>query len=538
MGANRTGREARMSGSVDQQSRLAARHGRAAHVSVGFAGAAARAASVGGAILLAAWALVPAPVSRAQEVKAPDATRLSLREGPTQPASLAQSEQQGAQTDALPALQLVEPGSASQTGPPVTLTLADALERARRFDAQYLSAVTSARLADEDKVQARASLLPAVSATTQEIANTGNSVLPTGRFVTQDGVHVYRAWGVLRQDFTPNLVTLNGYRRASAAELVAHAQQEIAMRGLNVTVTQAYYALVVAQRKYATTQQTLEEARKFLTITRDRESGGEAAHSDVIKAQIQFNQQEAAFEDARLGMNDARLGLAVLTFPELNENFTVVDDLDEGPALPPFDEAQGLAMRNNPELKAALETLHAAELDVSAARYSFLPTLSLEVDYGIEANNFALRSKAAANVDSLEKANLAGSNLGDLITANLQFPVWDWGSLRSKLHQAEWRRRQARVEMTSAQRNLVSRLYSAYNEALVSRGQVDLLRHSADLASESARLTTLRYQAGDASALEVVDAQNTLAQARGAYDDGEARYRVALANLQTLTGSF
>jgi hypothetical protein len=36
----------------------------------------------------------------------------------------------------------------------------------------------------------------------------------------------------------------------------------------------------------------------------------------------------------------------------------------------------------------------------------------------------------------------------------------------------------------------------------------------------------------------VADAQNTLAQARNAYDDGLVRYRVAVASLQTLTGAF
>ena len=60
----------------------------------------------------------------------------------------------------------------------------------------------------------------------------------------------------------------------------------------------------------------------------------------------------------------------------------------------------------------------------------------------------------------------------------------------------------------------------------------------ADLAAESLRLTKLRYQAGESTALEVVDAQNTLVQARNAYDDAQARYRVALADLQTVTGSF
>jgi outer membrane protein TolC len=50
-------------------------------------------------------------------------------------------------------------------------------------------------------------------------------------------------------------------------------------------------------------------------------------------------------------------------------------------------------------------------------------------------------------------------------------------------------------------------------------------------------LTLLRYEAGEATALEVVDAQNTVTQARNAYDDGLGRYRIAIVTLQTLTGT-
>ena len=74
------------------------------------------------------------------------------------------------------------------------------------------------------------------------------------------------------------------------------------------------------------------------------------------------------------------------------------------------------------------------------------------------------------------------------------------------------------------------------NGAGIARGQLDSLRSSLDLSAESLRLTLLRYQAGEATALEVVDAQSTLAQARNAYDDGLGRYRVAVAALQTISG--
>jgi outer membrane protein len=47
----------------------------------------------------------------------------------------------------------------------------------------------------------------------------------------------------------------------------------------------------------------------------------------------------------------------------------------------------------------------------------------------------------------------------------------------------------------------------------------------------------LRYQSGEALVLEVVDAQNTLTLARNVFNDGQVRFRVAMANLQTLTGT-
>jgi outer membrane protein TolC len=72
----------------------------------------------------------------------------------------------------------------------------------------------------------------------------------------------------------------------------------------------------------------------------------------------------------------------------------------------------------------------------------------------------------------------------------------------------------------------------------VANNQLASLKHSLDLSEESLKLTLLRYQAGEVTVLEVVDAQTTVIAARNAHDDGLTRYRLALANLQTLTGAF
>ena len=127
--------------------------------------------------------------------------------------------------------------------------------------------------------------------------------------------------------------------------------------------------------------------------------------------------------------------------------------------------------------------------------------------------------------------------LGSVVQAQVNVPLWNWGAAQSKVRQAHLREQAARADLTLAQRQLQANVSAFHREAAIARDQVTSLRASLDLATESLRLTLLRYQAGEVSVLEVVDAQTTLIQARNAYDDGLVRYRVALAALQTLTGT-
>src|SRR5215831_10273879 len=210
-----------------------------------------------------------------------------------------------AQVPETPSLQLVQPQGPA--APPPVITLKDALDRAKQVDATYQGAITNAAVAREDRFQAKAALKPSVNFLTQYLGTQGNGVLPESRFVTNDGVHVYRSWGIVHQDITPDLFYNSTYRRAQAAEALAAARVEIAQRGLALTVTRNYYALVTAQRKYATAQQSLQQAQRFLQITQQQEQAGQVAHSDVVKAQIQVELQQQGLQEAMLAMGQTRL---------------------------------------------------------------------------------------------------------------------------------------------------------------------------------------------------------------------------------------
>ena len=407
---------------------------------------------------------------------------------------------------------------------PQTITFAEALQRARANNPQMQAAFTALGLAHEDLVQSRAALLPNVNYNMQAIYTE-----PTSRgskeqvFIANNGVNEYIAQGNVHQNLS--LQTFADYGRAAAAQAVARAKSEIALRGLAVTVAQAYYGYLAAQHKYETAQRANDEAQRFLGISEKLEKGGEVAHSDVIKAQLQTQQQQRDLREAELGRNKSRLDLAVLLFRDFNENFAVVDDLASLEPLPSFDKVTAAGTRNNPDLRGAQAALRQAAREVTSAWGGVLPSVSLDYWYGIDANRFATR---------VDRVN----TLGSAAAATLQVPIWSWGANFSKVKQANLQKKQAVIELSAAQRTLMANLRSFYDEGQAAGAELDLLGQSVQLATESLRLITLRYQGGESTVLEVVDAQNTLTVASNAYNDGLVRLRVAIANIQTLTGTF
>ncbi len=412
----------------------------------------------------------------------------------------------------------------SATGAPPTISFLDALQRSRANNPQLQAAFTALGLAHQDLVQSRAAMLPNASYNMQAIYTepvSHGSKDPV--FIANNGVREYIAQANVHQNLS--LQTFADFGRAHEAQAVARARSEVALRGLAVTVTQLYYGYLAAQRKFATAQRAIEEAQRFLSISGKLEKGGEVAHSDVIKAELQFQQQQRDLREAELGKNKSRLDLAVLVFKDFNENFEVVDDLDHPEPLPLFEEVTAEGARNNPDLSAAQAALRQAGKEVTVAWGGVLPSLSLDYWYGIDANRLATKVGGV-------------STLGGAAAATLQIPIWNWGANFSRVKQANLQKHQAAIELSAVQRTLLANLRSFYNEAQAAQDELELLKQSTQLAAESLRLTNLRYQAGEATVLEVVDAQNTLTLASNAYNDGQVRVRVAVANLQTLTGKF
>lgn len=421
--------------------------------------------------------------------------------------------------------------------PTAPITLDEAIRRAQAVETTYGAAVADAGVAQAQTGIARSTLLPGVVYQNQFLYTQGTHVetaageptTPSGqitspvRFIANNAVHEYISQGVVTETFGG--AALADYRRANADAAAARARLEIARRGLVSTVVESYYNVLAADAKVAVANSALAEANNFETITREREAGGEVAHADTVRADLQQQQRQRELNDAVLAADKAHVELGVLLFPDPTTSYTLAAALDPMPPLPARAEIDAAARSNNPDVRAAFEALRSADLEVTAARFAYVPDLSLNYYYGIDAAQFAIHAPDGTR------------NLGYSALATLNIPVWDWFATHNRVKQSTIRRTQAKAELTVAQRRLIASLDELYKEASVAQAQMTLFDQSVQTATQSLHLTNLRYAAGEGSVLEVVDAQNSLVTAESSRADGAVRYHVALANLQTLTGN-
>ncbi len=412
-----------------------------------------------------------------------------------------------------------------------TLTLEQAIALAAANEPTFAAAAADQKAAALDRKIARTALLPTATYHNQAIYTEPNGVpasrigqttnAPAPIFIANNAVREYASQGVFNE--TLGLRQVGAVRLADANAARAQAELEVARRGLVSTVMSLFYEAGTGEGKVRIAREALDEANHFVETTGKREAAREAAHADVLKAQLAQQQRGRELLDAQVTADRARIELAVLLYPDPSTAFNLAPQ-EAPPELGDRTSIQSLAGQNNPELRSALFSVEISQADTYTARTALLPELALQFTYGIDATNFGVNGPSGIH------------NLGYSMSAQLDIPVWDWLATERKVKQATIREGAAKVALASAQRRLLANLSESYAEASAASQQLTSFSVSVTTARESLHLINLRYVDGESSALEVVDAEGALISAENAEIDGRTRYALALANLQALTG--
>jgi outer membrane protein len=404
---------------------------------------------------------------------------------------------------------------AAPAGAQTPLTLDDCLRLAEAAPSQLVVADRQRAIAAAHVEAARAGLLPRISLITNY---TRNSPVPgqpdTGRYVSLNGVNEYTALLSLNGE-----VDLSGRLRSATARARADAEAaeisyRLSRRDLRYAVTGAYHRLLLARRLVQVAEETLAGAAQFAGRTQLLEKKGEAARADVVRAGVEVEFLKQARQAAALDATLANQELAAFWTDDLSTPLAIVDALDQPPPAPPPAQAP----RSRPELALLEAQRRGLEAEARGARAARYPQGTVGAQYGVDANRLDWHDRGYA------------------LFLGLTIPIFDWFAATSTARALALQSEQLSVEAQVSRRAFtreyqaaLARVQGLYQQIAVARAQVDL-------AQENLRLSRIRYEGGEGSALEVVTAQAQVAQARGNYYQAVVGHLRARADLAVAGG--
>jgi outer membrane protein TolC len=374
-------------------------------------------------------------------------------------------------------------------------------------------------IAARDVTQARAGFLPQ-----SRLINgfTYNSPLLYNReafsFVPLNGIREYASLLSVNQEFDTSGRLRADMARARVAQEIAATSVALTQRDLRRAVTTAYYRALLTRRITRIIEDALTESRSFEARAKLLFQGGEAAQADVVKASAQAAFLQQAVNAAELEANLASQELASFWTRDVASPLALADLLEDNPPPPEPEVAPTAPFLQRLEFSLFDAQKRRFQADVRRARSALLPQLGVAFQYGIDSTAVRI------------------SDRGYAAFVNLTIPIFDWNKARSAMQQARLRTQQVESTRAISERTFSKEYQGALTRVKQLFAQISLTSQQAKLAEDDLRLSRIRYEGGEGSALDVVTAQNQLAQARSNYYTTMANYLNAKADLEVAAG--
>ncbi|ABS25100.1 outer membrane efflux protein [Anaeromyxobacter sp. Fw109-5] len=417
-------------------------------------------------------------------------------------------------------------GTPTSTDVP-TLPLADALAE---LDAQNLSVAQARARADEASGivrQAASPLLPTLSAGASYTRNSDEAAVQPGLVPTEPGAP--RPERIVMQPLEQfvvsgaarvPLVVPNAWFELSAARSGARAASlsaEATRREVRAGFAQAAHGTVAADEAVAASERAVESAAELARSAERRVAAGTAPPLDALRARTEQVRRESDLVRARAELERARLALGIL----LGRETPVRVAVPAGEVAPPADDGSLVeaALAARPELAAQRAQVDAAGAQVRGAWARLAPQLS-----------------AGASIFASDVPYPTGEQEGWRATVDLTWPLYDGGLRYGKRRQAEAQRAGAEAAAEAQRLAIVQQVRDALRDVSVARERLRLAETQGRLAGDAAASARRSYEAGVASFLDVIDANDRLYAADVQLADARARSAQARISLDRAAG--
>lgn len=323
----------------------------------------------------------------------------------------------------------------------------------------------------------------------------------------------------LAQPVTQLLKIYEANQIARADRSIAKAELTRSENEAVLAVHQLYYALLVAGKERAAAQASLSAAQENLREADEAVKAGNLLDVAEISAKANLLQSRQALIVAENRISDLTadlddlLGLPSDTLLEVTE--AGLPELAE----PTKDQAYEEARARNGELLAARQTVEKSRHAVRAARYEYIPDLTLFAKHGYQ-----------------DGAPFVEKNVG-IFGAELTWNIFDWGKRKGEIGQRVAQQTQAEENLARIDKRIGIDIDKVYRKLERAKQMVDVAREALSLSRENARLSENGLKAGTVTAAKHAEAVAALRKAEMEELQASLQYRLARTELDRITGA-
>ena len=316
-------------------------------------------------------------------------------------------------------------------------------------------------------------------------------------------------------------ISKKGIDVAQYAYLASEDSLAAADNDLRLTVKEAYFQVLQAKAQIGVAQETLTNAQARLTNAQEKLTAGTLAKLDVLQFQVQVSQ-------ANSDLIAAQNALAVA-----KESFN--NDLGR-PIDTPFDVADIQYLPQNTH--TAEELINAAEIVRPEIQADRATIESLKATRQVtEGSLYPIVAVGATRAWLLHPGTLNPLFSQNQAFLSVTWPLFDSGVTRAKVKQARQDVAQAEIAYDELKLSVSLEVREALSNLTNSLAQVNVAQAQVDQAREAYRLSIVKFNAGEATTLDVTNAQTQLTQAENGLVNARYNYLRAYAALQRAVDS-
>lgn len=315
-----------------------------------------------------------------------------------------------------------------------------------------------------------------------------------------------------------------------AADLAMNANElglELCKQQVKAATMSAYYQALQAKNQIKVAQDSVNTLTEHLKNVNAQYTVGTVAKSDVLGTQVQMANAEQNLINANNSYDVAIASLNNVMGLPTDTELNLTDSLDYNVYEIPLEECTAYARSNRPDVLMADYQVAIAEVGVQQARAGYMPKVSAQV------------SKSWAGEDpfgSEETDKRYAQNNNWTAGVVLSWDIWDNNVTQSKVNQSKAAVAKAEAAAENTRQSGDLEVRTAYLNLKAAEKSINTTQVAVDKAQEDYKIAQVRYAAGVGTNLDVMDAEEKLAQAQTNYYTALYNYNSSKAALDKAMG--